>query len=154
MHPKLSLTTLASALGLALAGVVAVSVGSAEALDNDNCDRESGNLCFEAIRGHEFVFNPGVGFTTAKGTLAAQSDGNLVLKDERGQVRWATNTHGNPGAYAVFQEDGNLVVYANQQPIWASKTEWKGAYLVLQTDGNLVIYDASNQPIWASDTGH
>lgn len=139
---------------LALSGSLALGASSAAALDNENCDRQSGNICFEAIKGHEFVLNPGVGFTTKKGALAAQEDGNLVLKDENGRVRWATNTHGNPGAYAVFQEDGNLVVYAGKQPIWATQTQWRGSYLVLQTDGNLVIYDAGHKPIWASNTGH
>lgn len=140
------------ALGLACAGVAA-GASSAAALDNDNCDRESGNICFEAIDGHEFWFNPGVSFTTKKGVLVAQADGNLVLKDESGRVRWATNTQRN-GAASVWQEDGNLVTYQNGRPIWASNTGGIGAYLALQTDGNLVIYNAQDKPIWASNTGH
>jgi len=154
MASKRDLTCLLSVLGLACAGALAVSTSSAAALDNDNCDRESGNVCFEAIDEHEFWFNPGVSFTTRKGVLVAQADGNLVLKDESGRVRWSTNTGRYAGAAAVWQEDGNLVVYQRDRPIWASNTGGIGAYLVLQTDGNLVIYDASDKPIWASNTGH
>ena len=154
MASKLDLTRLVSMLGLACAGALATSTSSATALDNDNCDRASGNICFEAIDAHEFWLNPGVSFATRKGVLVAQADGNLVLKDETGRVRWSTNTGRNTGAAAVWQEDGNLVVYQENRPIWASNTGGIGAYLVLQTDGNLVIYDASDKPIWASNTGH
>ncbi|MET0342961.1 MAG: hypothetical protein ABW252_18285 [Polyangiales bacterium] len=151
MHSKITTTILSA---LALAGALSFGHGSAAALDNENCDRESGNICFEAIDGHEFWFNPGVGFTTKKGVLSAQADGNLVLKDETGRVRWSSNTSRQPGAAAVWQEDGNLVVYQRDRPIWASNTGGIGAYLVLQTDGNLVIYDANDKPIWATNTGH
>jgi hypothetical protein len=149
---KAKLSVLFSALAIACAG--ALSASSAAALDNEHCDRTSGNICFEAIDGHEFVFNPNTGFITSKALLSAQTDGNLVLKDETGRVRWATNTHNNPGAYAVWQEDGNLVVYTKRGPIWATNTGGIGAYLALQTDGNLVIYNRDGAPIWATNTGH
>ena len=151
---KANSSTFLSMLGLACEGTLALGSSHAAALDNENCDRESGNLCFEAIDGHEIVFNAGVSFTTKKGVLTSQADGNLVLKDETGRVRWSTNTQ-RTGYYSVWQEDGNLVVYdRRQRPVWASNTGGIGAYLVLQTDGNLVIYNASDAPIWATDTGH
>lgn len=57
----------------------------------------------------------------------------------------------------VMQWDGNLVMYLNNQAIWASQTPWgwrrNGYVCRMQTDGNLVIYDKDSwRPIWASNT--
>ena len=35
---------------------------------------------------------------------------------------WASGTAGNPGADLAVQEDGNLVVYLNSNPLWATNT--------------------------------
>ena len=66
--------------------------------------------------------------------LVMQGDGNLVMRTE---VRrdgylyellgyrpyWQSGTSGHPGAYAVMQRDGNLVVYSpGGQPLWNSGT--------------------------------
>lgn len=54
---------------------------------------------------------------------------------------------------AIFQQDGNFVVYDNGRPIWASGTNGRGATrLTFQNDGNLVIYTARTQPLWSSNT--
>ncbi|MDT7743069.1 MAG: hypothetical protein QOE59_2147 [Actinomycetota bacterium] len=67
----------------------------------------------------------------------------------------------NGRATLVFQADGNLVVYDEQDtPRWYTNTVASGggapgATCVLQQDGNLVVYDAGSHPIWASHTqGH
>lgn len=56
----------------------------------------------------------------------------------------------------VLQSDGNLVLYSNGQPIWATYT--MGAAnprLIMQSDGNLVLYAQGGRPVWASRTaGH
>jgi hypothetical protein len=53
----------------------------------------------------------------------------------------------------LMQGDGNLVLYGNARPIWASNTSGSGGNrVVLQADGNLVIYRANNTPVWASNT--
>ena len=53
------------------------------------------------------------------GHLTLQGDGNLVVYDAQGTVRFATNTAGNPNARLVLQNDGNLVIYrSNGQPAW------------------------------------
>lgn len=52
----------------------------------------------------------------------------------------------------VMQDDGNLVIYSPNRPIWASNTRGSGAdTLVMQTDSNLVIY-APGRPVWAIGT--
>jgi len=53
-----------------------------------------------------------------------------------------------------MQQDGNVVVYNNSKPIWASNTmnKGKGPYkLYMQGDGNLVAYGVSGA-IWATNT--
>lgn len=73
--------------------------------------------------------------------LVMQGDGNLVIY-RNGQASWSSNTHGNPGATARMQYDGNLVVYAaNGQPLWSTRThDHGGAQARLSADGNLVVH--------------
>jgi len=54
-----------------------------------------------------------------------QGDGNLVSYTADGSPQWASgsrNTVGNPGARLVIQDDGNLVIYVNNNSIWTSNT--------------------------------
>ncbi|XP_030629356.1 mannose-specific lectin-like [Chanos chanos] len=54
---------------------------------------------------------------------------------------------------AIFQEDGNFVIYG-WKPLWASDT-WgrQDAHsLRMQTDGNVVIYTKDGSPIWHTNT--
>ena len=57
------------------------------------------------------------------------------------------------GAYTLtLQEDGNLVLAARGEALWATGTDGKGADRAeVQTDGNFVIY-AGDTPVWNSDT--
>jgi hypothetical protein len=82
--------------------------------------------------------------------LDFQSDGNLVLYDERtGAPLWATFTSSSRPGRAVMQSDGNLVVYdSNGVPLWYSGTASPYAYLLLQGDGNLVIYSPDGGVVW------
>lgn len=86
--------------------------------------------------------------------LRLQDDGNLVLYDTgNGKALWASDTNGKGSSHAVFQHDGNLVLYAGTKALWASDTYGHvGAELALQDDGNLVVYDYQNKPLWATDT--
>ena len=54
----------------------------------------------------------------------------------------------------IIQTDGNLVMYDNVRPVWATNTSGSTGpiTLVLQTDGNLVLYGASNRVLWHSNT--
>lgn len=96
----------------------------------------------------------GASWSATLARMAMRSDGNLVIYDERGGIRWASNTSGS-GNYAVFQADGNLVVYnAAGQPLWSSGSAGhNGAELVLQNDGNVVI-SHNGAVLWASGTEH
>uniref|UniRef100_A0A8C6SAN3 Bulb-type lectin domain-containing protein n=1 Tax=Neogobius melanostomus TaxID=47308 RepID=A0A8C6SAN3_9GOBI len=56
----------------------------------------------------------------------------------------------NGDCKAVFQDDGNFVLY-KWTPVWAADTAGPDPYrLILQTDSNLVIYDKTMKPLWAS----
>jgi len=52
--------------------------------------------------------------------LAMQTDGHLVLYGPASEVRWASGTAGNPGAWAAIQDDCNFVIYLGGTPLWAS----------------------------------
>jgi hypothetical protein len=53
----------------------------------------------------------------------------------------------------AMQEDGNLVLYSLNRPVWASNTDGKTVDgVVLQDDGNLVIYAPGLVPVWATGT--
>jgi RHS repeat-associated protein len=83
--------------------------------------------------------------------LLMQSDGNLFIYDRSvGQVTWAANTYGHPGAFASLQSDGNFVVYdTNGVGIWSSGTY--GTFserLDMGDDGRIIIYKSA----WSSGT--
>lgn len=105
--------------------------------------------------GFDDVLSSGQQLTNSSNTnLTMQGDGNLVLQDASGTALWASNTAGNPGAYATMQEDGNFVVYdSSDNALWASSTTgYLGAQMVMQEDGNLVIYDEYGAGLWGTGT--
>ena len=67
-------------------------------------------------------------------------------------VKGNSLTSGN-GAYTLtLQDDGNLVLAARGEAVWATGTDNQGAdRAAVQEDGNFVIY-AGDKPIWHSDT--
>lgn len=83
----------------------------------------------------------------SKGWFEFQLDGNAVICDNSGKVKWASNTAG-VGDHAIFQRDGNFVIYdVRGRPRYSSGTTGKGSYMLFQDDLNLVIY---SHPIWAT----
>ena len=86
--------------------------------------------------------------------------GNSLAQGELLETHQALQTWDQWGGHTklVMQWDGNLVMYHNNQYIWASHTSWSGAnrngyQCRMQPDGNLVIYNKDNwQAIWASQT--
>ena len=96
---------------------------------------------------------PGEGIVSDGGAyrLVYQSDGNVVLYDERSRIPvWATHTGGTRPGRLVMQTDGNLVLYdGDGVPRWASESNGTPfAYLLVQNDGNLVIYAPEGGAIW------
>lgn len=53
----------------------------------------------------------------------------------------------------IMQNDGNLVVYNQGKPIWATNTAGTdGEMAIMQADGNFVLYRVNGDPLWASNT--
>lgn len=56
----------------------------------------------------------------------------------------------------AMQQDGNLVLYSEGSPVWATDTAGRGAVRAeMRADGNLVLADGAGQAIWAAGSdGH
>jgi hypothetical protein len=81
--------------------------------------------------------------------LTFQSDGNLVLRNEFGQITSQTGiVMTNPGK-TVLQADGNFVVSDASGTVYWSSGTWgfPGAYLVLENDGRLRLYSSGGTVI-------
>jgi hypothetical protein len=94
-----------------------------------------------------YVLNPGEAISGDGVSLVLGTDGNLALRDSHGQVTWSSGTHAQ-GTQAVFQADGNFVVYRGGQSLWTSHTEGhSGAVLTLHTGGSMTI-DQNGTALW------
>jgi hypothetical protein len=93
----------------------------------------------KAAPGYRAQISSGDGRTT----LAMQSDGNLVLR-QQGKAVWWTGTQKRVGNYAQVQTDGNLVVRSAQgKALWNSKTA-NPAISRADASVNLLLYDNGN----------
>ncbi|MFI8008300.1 hypothetical protein [Streptomyces sp. NPDC086010] len=97
------------------------------------------------------VLRPGQPLNSGGAALSMEADGNLVVRDGTGVVRWAANTAGL-GDRAVFQADGNLVVVdAAGEAVWTTGTAGNpGASLVVRTSGGVQIRTASGAVLWSA----
>ncbi|MEU2334794.1 ricin-type beta-trefoil lectin domain protein [Streptomyces sp. NPDC013172] len=88
--------------------------------------------------------------------LAMQADGNLVLTAlATGKTIWSSGTSGNPGAYAKFGTDGNLVVYTTGGTAkWTtSLTATTGATLQVRNDSTVAVVASDNSTmLWRQGT--
>lgn len=112
------------------------------------------NKCGRLLGGQGLVAGEALASCDGRFKLVMQGDGNLV--HYRGsQALWASNTNNTAGYSAIFQADGNLVVYSEQaKALWSSLTYGNDdAVLYVQDDGNLVIYDQDMNAIWHTGTG-
>jgi hypothetical protein len=87
---------------------------------------------------------------TGKYQLTMRADGNLVL-EHNSTVVWSSGTS-SPGASALLQGDGNLVVYsAASNPLWATDTDGNpGAYLVISDGGKLSLLSVEGGTLWSA----
>lgn len=89
-------------------------------------------------------------WTTNRIRMVMQTDGNLVVYNEKNKPIWASMTFGS-NHRAIFQADGNLVIHnASDRPIWAAGSHGNsGARLVLRVDAKVVIMNGS-RVVWST----
>jgi len=90
--------------------------------------------------------------------LVPQADGNLVLYNKNGGVKWSSDTYGNADNEEdntlIMQNDGNLVFYnVKAEPIWNTATngQGKGPYtLSVSNAAKVTIKDSTGAQIWSN----
>ena len=102
---------------------------------------------FELEQGAKYFSESGLHY------LVFQDDGNLVVYTAAGRYVWGIQNSGKDyqrNKRAVMQEDGNLVTYDGQEPIWATDTYGNaGAALTLTPAGELQIV-RGGRTLWSS----
>ncbi|MCC9310810.1 hypothetical protein LN042_27700 [Kitasatospora sp. RB6PN24] len=106
------------------------------------------------------AFGAGQRLTSGDTALTMQSDGNLVQylvrpDCQNGPVLWASNTYGNPGAYAIMQSDGNFVVYraGGAGALWSSGT-WNQSGATASLDGGALRVHNGTGVSWQDVSGY
>jgi RHS repeat-associated protein len=104
------------------------------------------------------VIPSGTSLTSDSVRLTMQADGNLVLTAlATGKTIWSSGTSGNPGAYAQFGNDGNLVVYtAAGTAKWTTNlTATTGATLQIRNDSTVAVVAIDNSTmLWHQGTAN
>jgi hypothetical protein len=105
-----------------------------------------GGLAPESAKGHKAHAANDAQHSLADSSAVAPSSGASLPRDHK-------FFSPNRQFCAVFQGDGNLVVYKGAEALWSSESHGKGgARCVYQADGNLVIYGSGGQVVWAANT--
>src|SRR3977135_487688 len=96
-----------------------------------------------------------------KGGSLTSSNGayTLTLQDDgnlvlaaRGQSVWATGTNGENAERLEVQEDGNVVLYTQDKPIWHTDTKGAKDIKLVLQDDRNVVLYATDGPAWSSKT--
>src|SRR3977135_1271901 len=70
----------------------------------------------------------------------------------RGQSVWATGTNGENAERLEVQEDGNVVLYTPEKPIWHTDTKGAKDIKLVLQDDRNVVLYATDGPAWSSKT--
>ena len=83
----------------------------------------------------------------------------LTLQDDgnlvlaaRGQAVWATGTNGLDVVRAEVQTDGNFVLYTPEKPVWHTDTKGAKDVRLVLQDDRNVVLYAESGPAWSSKT--
>ena len=96
-----------------------------------------------------------------RGESLTSSNGayTLTLQDDgnlvlaaRGDAVWATSTNGQDVERAEVQTDGNFVLYASDKPVWHTDTKGKKNVKLVLQDDRNLVLYAADGPAWSSDT--
>jgi nucleoid-associated protein YgaU len=96
-----------------------------------------------------------------KGGSLTSSNGayTLTLQDDgnlvlaaRGDAVWATGTNGEDVVRAEVQTDGNFVLYTADKPVWHTDTKGAKDVKLVLQDDRNVVLYAADGPAWSSKT--
>ncbi|MDT5181868.1 MAG: hypothetical protein QOI29_26 [Mycobacterium sp.] len=96
-----------------------------------------------------------------KGGSLTSSNGayTLTLQDDgnlvlaaRGDAVWATGTNGQDVVRAEVQTDGNFVLYTSDKPVWHTDTKGAKDVKLVLQDDRNVVLYAAAEPAWSSKT--
>ncbi|HTX93607.1 MAG TPA: LysM peptidoglycan-binding domain-containing protein [Mycobacterium sp.] len=83
----------------------------------------------------------------------------LTLQDDgnlvlaaRGQALWATGTNGQGVVRAEVQPDGNFVVYTADKPVWHTDTKGRKDVKLVLQDDRNLVLYAADGPAWSTKT--
>jgi LysM repeat protein len=102
-----------------------------------------------------------VGQKLVRGESLTSSNGaySLTLQDDgnlvlaaRGQSLWATGTNGQDVVRAEVQPDGNFVVYTTDKPVWHTDTKGKKDVKLVLQDDRNLVLYAADGPAWSTKT--
>lgn len=97
----------------------------------------------------------------AKGDSLTSPNGayTLTLQEDgnlvlaaRGEAVWATGTNGQDVVRAEVQTDGNFVLYTADKPVWHTDTKGKKSVKLVVQDDRNVVLYAADGPAWSSRT--
>ena len=115
-------------------------------------DRGGNALYYLSLQdnGNATIYSPARKPVWTTNTAVGEGRTELVAGTELRGGSWLASSNGH--YRLAMQADGNLVLYWEGRPLWASDTaKHPGAVLAMQGDGNLVVYEG-NRPIWSSGT--
>lgn len=96
-----------------------------------------------------------------KGDSLTSNNGayTLTLQDDgnlvlaaRGEAVWATATNGQDVVRAEVQTDGNFVLYTADKPVWHTDTKGKKNVKLVLQDDRNLVLYAADGPAWSSKT--
>jgi len=96
-----------------------------------------------------------------RGQSLASNNGaySLTLQDDgnlvlaaRGEALWATATNGQDVVRAEVQRDGNFVLYTSDKPVWQTDTKGKKDVRLVLQDDCNLVLYAADGPAWSSHT--
>ena len=79
-------------------------------------------------------------------------DDGNLVLSARGDAVWATGTNGQNVVRAAVQTDGNFVLYTADKPIWHSDTKGKKNVKLVVQDDRNVVLYAADGPAWSAGT--
>lgn len=97
----------------------------------------------------------------AKGDSLTSNNGayTLTLQDDgnlvlaaRGEAVWATATNGQDVVRAEVQKDGNFVLYTSDKPVWHTDTKGKKNVKLVLQDDRNLVLYSGDSAVWSSKT--